>query len=123
MRVDRFFVMWNVTEPYEYLAVGPLVRWGTSLHPSDPQKTNLTFRRVAVDTPDAEIVYAMSLLFRPAPTASYLRQRADAAREARYGTMHGFLDDELFVSLGVRDNEMGTVRMRAGEAVVGMQIC
>lgn len=27
---DRFFVMWNVTEPFEYLAVGPMIRWCTS---------------------------------------------------------------------------------------------
>lgn len=39
------------------------------------------------------------------------------------GPMHGFLDDELFVTIGVRDNEMGSVGMRAGDAVVGMRIC
>lgn len=92
------------------------------VHPSAP-RILLIRCRSAVDTPDAEIVYAMSLVFTPPPPANIFQSRADAAREARYGPMHGFLDDELFVTLGVRDNEMGSVRMRAGEAVVGMQLC
>ena len=32
--MSRFFVSWNVTQPFEYLAVGPLFRWRTfSPHP------------------------------------------------------------------------------------------
>lgn len=39
---SRFFVVWNVTEPFEYLAVGPLFRWRTfSPHPHSSARTDL----------------------------------------------------------------------------------
>jgi hypothetical protein len=81
--------------------------------------------RSADDTPDAEIVYAMSLVFTPpsSPPPTRHTTRIDTARERAVGPTHGFLDDEVFVSLGLRDNEMGTVRMEARDMLYGMTVC
>lgn len=65
----------------------------------------------------------MSLVFHPPPSTSYLGARFLAKRERTYGPTHGFIDDEVSVSVGLRDNEMGTVRMPAREALYGMSIC
>ena len=65
----------------------------------------------------------MSLVFHPLPTASYLGARLLSKRDRTYGPTHGFIDDEVSISLGVRDNEMGTVKMLAAEMLYGMSPC
>lgn len=44
-------------------------------------------------------------------------------RRSHLSSMHGFLNDEAFVSLALRDKEMGTVRMPARELLYGMTVC
>lgn len=82
-----------------------------------------TYPSPLVDTPDAEIVYAMSLVFTPPTPTNRYDARMNRHVETLYGPTHGFLDDELFVTLGLRDNEMGSVKMWAGELVAGMTGC
>ena len=80
----RFFSFWNVTAPFAPVAVGP------QFHYAGPD--------------DEDIVYSMSLTFVP-----HLPRRDKAT--LAYGPTHGFLDDRLFVGLGLGDDRIGTIEL------------
>lgn len=77
----------------------------------------------------------MSLVFNPTTTTSrnssnpvsVYRQVKETQKNLQslsvYGPTHGFLDDDIHVTLGLRDNEMGSVVMPGWEALLGMEMC
>jgi hypothetical protein len=76
----------------------------------------------------------MSLVYNPTVTSrnsttvvSAYRQAKEVRKNAQslrdYGPTHGFLDDDIHVTLGLRDNEMGSLVMSGWEALLGMEMC
>jgi hypothetical protein len=71
----------------------------------------------------AKMVYALSMTFVPNNTGF----KGDASRtssEGGLGAMHGFLDDRIFISMGVGDAGMATVELSVREEVLrGIRSC
>lgn len=65
---------------------------------------------------NSQMLYALTLAFVPT--------KGNEETGTRHGPLHGFLDDRLFVSLGVDDSQLATVELSiATEALRGIRGC
>lgn len=81
----------------------------------------LLARCIVAGTDDEDVVFALSMVFLPTISRSSLSFPVFSSSGLNFG--HGFIDDDVIISLGIRDKAMATSRMSVRELLKGGRWC
>lgn len=102
-----YFAFWSTANPITPVALGPM------------------FQYRGADS--GQMIYALSMAFVPSKsnaTNSTIIAQSGAQNQTALGAMHGFLDDRVFVSVGVGDAGMASIELSVKDELLrGLQSC